>query len=361
MRMERPDRGTNERGSRAGRATVLLARVLLMVAVVGYGSRSANAAPPASPSGPSPAAAASPSAAAPLAWTPGAMVPAGRLQERLAPFSVLLYHARSTADAEAALKRIVGTRFPSVTLVREEGAKGPGPAGPIGFGIALPIAKQPLPPEDVLAYTARRLKPDELAALKHATAVEVASFAIDTTRRSDLASLCALAYELANDLHAVLQDADSSEFFTPEQWKSARLDSWQGSIPGVAGHLGIHTVAQGGSSTVDTVGMVRFGLPDLTLAGVSRRDAPAAVALVIYVAQQLLERPLIDTPGELTVHATSLLYAHLRPETKSGAHGFSTIDLRMAPPPSARSKERVLALVPSTSDGTTAALVARAM
>ena len=285
-------------------------------------------------------------------WAPGQPVPAGPLLERPVVLAVLVRHDRPVAEAQAALGEIAQARFPEIAVVREA-PKGPGGAGPLAHAAALDAAKQPLPGAPALDYTARRLEPAERARLSATRGVLVVSFLIDPARRTDLAQVCALAHAVAEKLGGFLEDGDTRDVFTPAQWKSARLDSWQGAIPAVAGHVAIQPWKRGEHAGVEVLGLRRFGLPDLALDGIGEDDASAAASLLMYVAQALAEKPVADL-GALTVRAASLLHAKMR--APRGSPGGALVRLVVdAPGPV---NPRRLALVPNTGE-TAPAMVTR--
>ena len=292
-----------------------------------------------------------------IAAAPGAGVPAGPAMVRPALVTVFLRHDRPGPEAEKALAELVHARFPDVTLVKGPGNQGAA-AGPIGFGVSLPPEKQPLPQSDVLDYTARRLTPEQRTALRGAKSVLVLTFSIDPARRTDLASVCSLSHALALKLGAILEDGDSREVFTPELWKSARLDSWQGAIPAVPGHINIHTWKDAKTAGVDTVGLARFGLPELGIVGIAPKDAAPAAATMVFVAQQLVERPVIDKAGELTVRAGSLLHATIRVKPEPGTPGVARVALTVAPGTGAT---RRWLISPLPTDADTSTMLARVM
>jgi uncharacterized protein YegJ (DUF2314 family) len=286
-------------------------------------------------------------------------VPAGPLVVRPVTVSVFLRHDVAAAEAERMLSELAQGHFPEIVLTRDANAKGPAAAGPMGRSACRPAGEMPLPPEDQLAYTARRLAPDERERARRATTVQTLTFSIDPVRRTDLANVCALAHALAESTRAVLEDGDTRELFSPAQWKLARLDSWQGTIPAAPGHIAIRPWQDAKDAGVDTVGMGRFGLPELTIAGIAPADATLAAALIAYTAQQLVERPQLDRAGELAVHASALAHAGVRVKPVAGASGTTTVHLVTAKP--APGGARRVQLVGTADDKSASAFVTRAL
>lgn len=251
-----------------------------------------------------------------LAGAVSAAVPHGVLLERPVVMAVQLHHAGTADAAAAALAEIAKARFPEFSLVRE------------------------LP---------KTLSGPLVAGAESAKGAFALSFLIDPARPAQHAQVCALAHAVAEKLGAELTDGETGARLTAAQWKEARLDTWQGTIALVTAHVQVRPVSFDRPEGVEVRGMRRFGLPDLVLEGVTAAEADAAASLLLLVAQQLVERPVVEN-GTLLVKGTGL--SHAKMKTPRG--GAAPVKLAEAKP--GFTNPRRFALVPEPAESASAML-----
>lgn len=115
-----------------------------------------------------------------------------------------------------------------------------------------------------------------------------------------------VSYDIANSYGATLWDAETRELFVPEQWKVKRLQAWEGELPVVEDHIVIHAYKNNDYVRAVTLGMVKFGLPDIVVNDFLWSLNRLISTLINLLSQSLVEgeRPLGD--GTLKINIDTL-------------------------------------------------------
>lgn len=162
--------------------------------------------------------------------------------------------------------------------------------------------------DESLQYTANQLDAASLAALEKAgdvVSVEPRWPAKDAKR---LREVYDVMLSLAKKYDAVVFDRNAASAYTADAYRARKVDAgWAGAVPIGPKHFMVHLVLQDdGTVMLDTGGLERFGLNDLTLLGVGRSSISPAGSLVNAVAQRLIEGARPDLKGRLLVKLDDL-------------------------------------------------------
>jgi uncharacterized protein YegJ (DUF2314 family) len=227
--------------------------------------------------------------------------------------------------SEAALdENAVRTAFAKLTATvrTEERAKYPG-----------------LGTED-LKYSAAMLPQHDLALVVKAKKVIVAEV---SWRRQESRTLSA-TYEtiagFADTNKAFVFDRHTAAAFNAEAWRTRRLNKGWKTADHTAAladgpfHYNVHLVPQDdGLVMLDTGGLARFGLRDLTLLNVNRASVSNAGALVNLIAERLIAGDKLDDKGRLHLERKGKLavrFNKAEPNTNARAEaaviGFADLD-----------------------------------
>ncbi|MEE8409753.1 MAG: DUF2314 domain-containing protein [Myxococcota bacterium] len=122
------------------------------------------------------------------------------------------------------------------------------------------------------------------------------------------------ALSLARKTNGIIYDEWLGELFTPEVWQEQRLAGWDGGLPYVPAHMVIHHYNDGPFNRSVTLGMAKFGLPDIVFEGFPRSSSRQVGNMVNLVAQTLAEKGGLEKPGRLTLEIGALANAALREE-----------------------------------------------
>ncbi|MBI2390183.1 MAG: DUF2314 domain-containing protein [Deltaproteobacteria bacterium] len=106
--------------------------------------------------------------------------------------------------------------------------------------------------------------------------------------------------ELADNTSSIVTDGSTRQVFSRASWAS-RVDAWTNGVPKLSKHIAIHGYPNGGLIRVVTLGMAKFGLPDIAAEEIAREQSQRMSDLVLLVAQTLVERGKLDRAGELEI------------------------------------------------------------
>ncbi len=93
----------------------------------------------------------------------------------------------------------------------------------------------------------------------------------------------------AKSADGLIWDSETRELFTPKAWKEKRIDTWQGSTPVIEDHTVIHAYKNNEGVRAITLGMVKFGLPDIVVNDFSWSLSRSMGNLINLVAQYMVE------------------------------------------------------------------------
>jgi uncharacterized protein YegJ (DUF2314 family) len=172
---------------------------------------------------------------------------------------------------------------------------------------------------DSLDNTGFQLSPDEIAAVKktkQAVSVKLGWTAADGAKLRELYERIA---DLAASTGAVIFDRHAATAFTAAQWRQRRIESgFKGGIASGQFHFQVHMVLQdNGLVMLDTGGLLRFGVNDLTVLNVNRSSVKAVGNVVNAVAQRLIEGARPDGKGRLLVSLDDIRSDEMRAQLTS--------------------------------------------
>jgi uncharacterized protein YegJ (DUF2314 family) len=210
------------------------------------------------------------------------------------------------ADAASRAKR----RFADLTV---RTTPEPSENGPSVLVFAPPIADLAPPNERQLTYFGRGLDDSQIPIAATSKGVLMMAWVLDDDPKlARLRNADALAHELATKQAGFVWDEITRELYTPQRWKEKRIDGWQGDLPDVQNHIVIHYYeTDGGRHRAITLGMVKFGLPDLVFDDAPLREEREAGTLIDVVAQALVEGASVEH-GELAVDLDALKHPAAR-------------------------------------------------
>ena len=146
------------------------------------------------------------------------------------------------------------------------------------------------------------LTPQQADALAQADEALVLDFSHPgKDRMAALRAAQALAEQVARDTHGLLWDDETREVFTPDAWHEHRVLGWAGDVPDVSRHTVLHFYRSGASYRCISLGMAKFGEPDVFVENLVASDSRTLGDLVNVVAQALVEGSATDARGQLSI------------------------------------------------------------
>ncbi|HYQ45470.1 MAG TPA: DUF2314 domain-containing protein [Polyangiaceae bacterium] len=236
---------------------------------------------------------------------------AGSLVAAQYQFRAAIYHAHApSVDVHAVVKRLAGERF---SLVADDAAAKQ--AAGASIVVTTPAIADFAPPDKAhLAHFARGLSARDEDALRASQAVTVVTFRgpgqLATTQyRTALELMTALVGELGG----YPWDEDTRLVYTAESWKRL-LENWQGNEPRIPDHVMFHAYRDEELVRIVSLGMLKFGLPDLAINQVAAGRSTSMGSLANVVCQTLLEKGRLDGAGRLATSIDDLKHEAYKAE-----------------------------------------------
>jgi uncharacterized protein YegJ (DUF2314 family) len=160
------------------------------------------------------------------------------------------------------------------------------------------------PSAGMIKLFGRGLTPEQQAALTKADEAFVMDFAHPgKDRMAALRNAQLLAEQVARDTHGLIWDEETREVFTPDKWHERRVLGWEGGVPDISRHMVMHFYrGDGDDYRTVTLGMAKFGEPDIVVEDMVVSQARSVGNLVNALSQALVEGSSTDARGQLTLH-----------------------------------------------------------
>jgi len=219
---------------------------------------------------------------------------------RIAFEIALFYPVHPPVQPKAALRaRLAGAGMPRLVEEPQRTVTVPAIGG---HWIAHAGKDYPPPSLEMLKYFGRGLTPEQAAALSQAGEAFVMDFVHPATGRlAALHDAQVLAEQVARDTGGLLWDAETREAFSPDKWHERRVLGWEGDLPDVLEHTTVHFYRDGQTFRCVTLGMGKFGEPDLVIEDMLASDSRGLGEVVNVVAQSLVEGARTDGGGRLAL------------------------------------------------------------
>jgi len=234
-------------------------------------------------------------------------IAAGPLQSNTIGFDLLIIYPTSK-PAPPALKALLASKWPALKLVDKV------PANP--STMVVQMASQPafdaLSPK-WLKLSGRGLSAAQSAAMQTPRPFLVLSFGHG---KKDTFPALRAAYELANYLArkdaGLIWDGETRELFTPEKWEEKRLGSWTEKYPVASANTVIHSYSNGELLREITLGMGKFGLPDIVVDQVARSSSDTMGAFINLLSQALVEGTSAGPGGSIDLTIDKIVNQSVR-------------------------------------------------
>jgi uncharacterized protein YegJ (DUF2314 family) len=172
------------------------------------------------------------------------------------------------------------------------------------------VQKSYAPPDlKMLQYSGHGLTPDQQQLLQRSREAIILDFAHPRANVwTALYSANSLLHDLARQTNGIAWDDTTREAFSPDAWHTRRLDAWTGSaaIPAIQTQTTIHVYPFGDMLRAITLGMSKFGLPDVVIENVSHNSDDQVGVLINLFCQALAENPSLDSSGRFKLALSSI-------------------------------------------------------
>ncbi len=226
-------------------------------------------------------------------------IPAGPLRAEHIHFEFAIYYPESPArEPMTVLKERMQTGEAAPKLVPSMPGKPPAFAV-LAATLNTTTQKNYRPPDlQMVLRFGRGLTRDQAEALQRTERALILDFAHPASvSTSALRAALQLAEQVARETNGLLWDEETREIFTPDEWHKRRLDSWVGQTPDVSQHTVIHAYKSDKLVRAITLGMAKFGMPDVVVSDFSWSSNRPVGNLMNLFAQAMVEGAVITTRG----------------------------------------------------------------
>jgi hypothetical protein len=274
------------------------------------------------------------------------LVPAGSLLDDHATYTFAVYHvSEPLKEPQKLLKELIAGQFNKFGVIEKPDEKVQQTAL-IFFDT--PDIKDFAPPDlESLEYFGRGLNKDEQKKLQGSKSVSVLNF---RSPMKENAQRLREAYELmevfAKETGGYLWDETTRECFTLDEWRIRREKGWQDNIPDIPRHVIIHFYYTDEYYRQITLGMEKFGLPDVVVNDIPKYFSNSIKDLINLTCQTIIERPKIEKSGLLKVSIADLQNQRMRKSMQESlekdAKGFADLAIRIGEPEEGDPDNRLL-------------------
>jgi uncharacterized protein YegJ (DUF2314 family) len=162
------------------------------------------------------------------------------------------------------------------------------------------------PDKELLRFSGKGMSADEADALQTSSEALVLNFAHPKSEVwTGLRDACALVYSLAEKTGGLIWDEETRQVFGRSAWKEARIDQSTDAAPDISRHITIHAYQGDNNVRAITLGMSKFGLPDVVIDNFSWSHGRNVGHLINVFAQTMAEGAVVPDSGafDLDIHA----------------------------------------------------------
>lgn len=162
----------------------------------------------------------------------------------------------------------------------------------------------PMPDTNYLSYFGRGMTDKERDRVqKYGSAVLYDFMFPVLSREKSLIKLSQAILDIASENGGYIWDSETRELFSPSEWRNYRVSSWNGDIPNVKLNTVIHAYQDNEGFRAITLGLSKFGLPDLVVNDFEWRDNRSISSLINLTAQLMVEQGLNSMKLDLEIES----------------------------------------------------------
>ncbi|QOK92873.1 DUF2314 domain-containing protein [Ralstonia pseudosolanacearum] len=235
----------------------------------------------------------------PAQATPGQPLPAQAWHRKAVGFSIGLYYLTVPAtDPAKAARALAGDKRFALRVVDKLDKTAQNQAS-LQITYSSKVASDYAPPSiRSLHYSGHGLSQEQAEAVQKAPRALTLSFAHPASENAaGLRRAEQFVAELAKKDRVIIWDDETREAFTPEAWETSRLKTWDGDVPDISKQIVIHAYDNNGTTRAISLGMARFGFPDLVIRDTTLSLSRPLGNTINALGQQLVEA---GPPGDNT-------------------------------------------------------------
>ena len=184
------------------------------------------------------------------------------------------------------------------------------------------VQKDYRPPDlESLKYFGKGVSKGQAEKLQHVSSAIIVDVALPLKSRIlGLKDAAGYVADLSQASNGVIWGEDTRQCFDEETWKKMRIDSFENGIPSVSDHITIHAYKDGDFIRAITLGMAKFGLPDIEVSDFPWSDNRNVGKLVNLTAQLSYDIGSVRETGRFTLNVNDIQHPTVRNRMKEGRY-----------------------------------------
>jgi uncharacterized protein YegJ (DUF2314 family) len=268
--------------------------------------------------------------------TPSSAIPPGSLMQENIAFQFAVYYLPvPTNNPTAILDTLLIEKFPNARRVAKLSNSTEGVC--IASQLETNVQESYSPPNPgSLKYFGRGLSREQALALYKSQQALLLNFGYSKAHVWDGMRLALLlSSALARQTGGILWDAETREAFIPDTWETNRLATWDAEVPDISRHTTMHAYRkeEEGFVRAITLGMIKFGLPDLVIEDFSWSQNRNIGHLINLFGQTIAEGASVRKAGEFDLDIRAIKNYRVRDpqisSLKSNATAKALLSLRV--------------------------------
>ena len=239
--------------------------------------------------------------------------PAGPAQAEIIAFQLAVYYTGApAADPQAVVSAVAGRNWPALSIVNQL------PKDPASMLLQVRMemnvpAKYAPPGIKSLGDFGRGLSKAQAEALQSSKQALQLNFTHPKKHTMQgLLTAYSLAEQVARQTGGLLWDEATREMFTPDKWHELRLANWTGGVPEVSKSLTIHSYKTGQLVRAISLGMAKFGLPDIVVDQYPWTSGNSMANIINLLAQSLAEGAPVGPDGHVDLNINAIANKKIR-------------------------------------------------
>jgi len=233
-------------------------------------------------------------------------VESGKLNADQMLFEYGIYYTADSGFNKSEIVKLVRKKYPSFEII--DSISNPEEVEGAQLAIyEIENAQEDFTPPSLeyLEYSSRGLNVDQKNILQDSDYAVVLDFMCEDSKLlAAMKDAHNLVLELTKDDNDVIWDAETRQFISKEYWKEYRMISDKS--VNISDHTTIHMYRDGEYCRAITLGMSKFGLPDVCVENLSCEGAGSMGTLINLTTQIMFEKNKVDKAGMLSLDIESI-------------------------------------------------------
>lgn len=176
------------------------------------------------------------------------------------------------------------------------------------------VQKQYSPPTlDAIKYSARGLSKAQAEQLQQSQQALILNFAYPRQYVwVGLREATSLLEGIARQSGGMLWDEMTRQVFTPDEWHKHRLTDWHKGVPVISSHMTIHAYKDDEFIRAISLGMQKFGLPDVVVDNFSWSMNRSMGNIINLFTQAMAEGATFNKVGEFDLNIKAIIHPTVR-------------------------------------------------